>query len=334
MRSILLSSILCAAFAFSGCAVAPSDGGSDQTVSAESASARARLVGSYTREVSKGNGEFYETLALVADGSYSATLPSKGGSILETGSFQVSSKKGLLSLTLDSDAGSSAKYSVSLAGDGSGMKLGSADSGTFVSERFLKDVTTTTCATDADCGSDSVCKFVSLCPPAAPGGVTCFAGRNECVKVAGVGASCGFRVPSPTIQCASGLECVHSGGPLDSLSCEKVGAVGDSCGFRTQSSPCASGLECVHFGGPLDSLSCEKVGAVGDSCGFRTQSSPCASGLECVHFGGPLGSLSCEKVGAVGDSCGFRTQSSPCASGLACVHVSGPLDALQCATKI
>ncbi len=274
MRSIFAATVLGLALSLgvSACAV---DAGSSSSTDAVASTAETlsalgnKVVGQYTRTIAKGNWEEFETLSLSADGTYAATKPSptKGDPIPEAGSFRTASGD----LILSPSRASSKRYTLSITS--SGITITRA--GTTHAEQLDKVVAPVTCATSGDCASGQECRFVSICPPAPPGGVTCYAGKNECVTVAQLGDSCGFR--TPTTPCASGLDCRHVSGPLDALTCAvHIAAYDEPCGgFFATAAICGDGLECTHtdsdgklFGNPDSPGRCRV--AEGSACGGLT----------------------------------------------------------------
>lgn len=134
---------------------------------------------------------------------------------------------------------------------------------------LMKDVND--CSDDSHCGSGQECQSISLCPPPAPGMVSCLGMRNACVAVAQAGQSCGFR--TQTIPCARDLECKHVSGPLDALSCAPQGSAGQFCGG-------IGGIQC-----PADSH-CVLGGSFPDAGGSCQLD--CAPGLrKCMMCGAP-----------------------------------------------
>jgi hypothetical protein len=280
MRSILVSSILCAAFAFTGCA-ADGTNSPEPSVEAESLAYVALVAGNYDRQAVKGSAEFYETLTLKTDGTYTGTLPSKDAPIDEYGTFNASGSSGAVtSVTLHPHGGAAAKYIASVASDRSGIKLGLGGK----TEYF--QTSPSYCGSDADCVAGQECLFVSNCPPATAGSVTCHSGRQICVNVAEAGESCGFRTQS--ITCARGLDCVHVGGPLDALTCAPHTAqYGESCGgFVANAAQCADGLACSHVAADGSSILPDLPGVcledIGSPCeGFVATQHVCANGATC-----------------------------------------------------
>ena len=285
MRSLFTASILGLALSLGITACAGSSGEaldtSDTPTAAEAALSASSLAGSYTRSIAKGNGEEFETIDFAAGGSYTATRPSptKGAPIAEAGSFRVS--RGVLSLQPSRAAVK--RYTLS----SSAASLTLTRAGTTQTERFDKVVAPAVCASNGDCATGEECRFVSLCPPAPPGGVTCMAGTNKCVKVAQLGDSCGFRTQSTA--CATGLDCRHVGGPLDALTCAvHVAGYDEACGgFIRTAAICADGLECTHtdsdgtlFGNADGPGRCRE--GEGSACGGLIQGAhDCAYPLHC-----------------------------------------------------
>jgi hypothetical protein len=292
MRSILTVSILGVALALGGCAADANDSSAtNETGEANEALSAlgTQLVGAYQFGVAKGNYEEYDHLTLDKAGSYTADKPNPthGAALPESGTWTTSGGR----LVLHPEHAFLKHYDVSVAADGSGMKLTRFGN----TEKFDR-VAPVACADDGDCTAGQECHFVSICP-SAPGTVHCMAGRNLCVTVAHANESCGFRTQS--VDCARGLDCVHAAGtPLDALTClPHVAQYGESCGGFIRNAPqCDAGLVCSHIGSDGHLINPDLPGVCrageGSTCGGNIQGAhECASPLHCAFTNPDIGGV-------------------------------------------
>ena len=218
MRSLLTSSlILASALAFFGCAAntnqgvdgTESVGDSKDSVSSFSKS----LVGSYEYLATGSTTQFYTTLVLGSDSSYSAdTKPfCPPGTICplyikhEEGTWKATTSRGG-TLFLTTSFGDKKTFSVRVAADEIKIAEGSGI-----------EHLTRLAHVGEHCGGNMT--TARKCET----GLVCFGGPlvgdvgGTCMKPVAEGGSCGFRTQNA--PCADGLECKHVSGPLDSLTC-------------------------------------------------------------------------------------------------------------------
>lgn len=246
MRSILVSSlvgVVGVSLFLGGCAVSTTE---DASQSNEAVSATAtRIVGAYQFGIAKGNYEEYDHLTLDISGSYTADKPSPthGAPIPESGVWTTT--HGGNTLVLSPSHASNKRYDVTYTTDNSGISLTRSSK----TEIFTRVATSpVSCTTNADCASNEECRFVSVCPN-APNGITCHAGRLECVTVAHYNESCGGFTAHP-IQCATGLTCTHVAANGSLINPDLPGVcladVGSTCGGNMLGAhACASPYRCV-----------------------------------------------------------------------------------------
>jgi hypothetical protein len=231
------ASIVGAALVFGGCAANTAESSTTEETSEALTTLGKQLVGDYSFANAKGNFEEFDRLSIQADGSYAGDKPNptKGAPITESGNWFTAYGQ----LVLHPAHAGARRYDVSVASDGSGMKL--TQFGTTHTERFDKILN---CTSDADCVTGDECRFVPNCPNT---GIHCLSGHNACVKVAAFGESCGFR--TQTTPCARDLDCRHVSGPLDALTCaEHIAQYDEACGgFFAHAAICADGLQCAHM---------------------------------------------------------------------------------------
>ena len=217
MRSLLTPSLLIvSALVFAGCAANTGidDGSEKVSDSTDSLSRLSKsLVGSYEYSATGSTAEFYTTLVLGADSSYAGdTKPFCPPATIcplfikhEEGTWKATGSHGG-TLHLTTSFGDSKVFAVAVADTEIKLSHGK--------------------------------------------------GIEHLSRLAKVGEHCGGNIATAR-RCEAGLICF--GGPLVGDvggTCFKPVGAGGSCGFRTQNAPCADGLECLHVGGPLDSLTC------------------------------------------------------------------------------
>jgi hypothetical protein len=292
MRFMLAASVLGAALVLNACAGNTAEEANVDETSEELSTLAQSLVGSYTYANIRGNYEEYDSFVLEADGTYAATKPSKGEPIQENGTYRTSSGD----LVLHPAHAATKRYALSVAADKSSIKLTRAGR----TEKLDRNVPPATCASNDDCASGEECRFVSICPPPRPGGVSCMAGINKCVPVVQLGESCGFRNPSKT--CATGLDCRHVSGPLDALTCAvHIAGYDESCGgFIRTAAICDEGLVCTHVGSDGQRLGNPDLPGVcraaeGAACGgFIANAHECAYPMHCQLGANPDAGGTCQ----------------------------------------
>lgn len=245
MRSTLVSAILGVALALGGCAVSTSEDATSATSEALATRPSSQIAGAYQFGVLKGNYEEYDHLTLDASGSYTADKPSPthGAPIPESGAWTTT--HGGNTLVLSPSHASNKRYDVTYTADNSGISLTRAGK----TEKFDRAVVSpVACSTNADCASNEECRFVSVCPN-APNGITCHAGRLECVAVSHYNESCGGFTAHP-MPCATGLACSHIAANGSLINPDLPGVcladVGSTCGGNMVGAhACASPYHCV-----------------------------------------------------------------------------------------
>ena len=226
MRTLLTSSLLLScALVLGGCAVATDHAADESTeASADSISKHGKaFIATWSDSPAGSTVKFYDTLTLVADGSYSAlTSPTclpgaicPAHIVLEKGRWNVNGR-GVLTLT--TEFGDKKAFNASVSTDGWELKIGDGAG----IEHFRRAA-----RAGEHCGG-----FVAV-PSKCEAGLECFLGHvpdvgGTCQVPAKDGESCGFRVQ--TRPCVAGDECKHVGGPLDSLTCVAPGSASCASG--------------------------------------------------------------------------------------------------------